>query len=496
VVFNILKPGESRTQEFKRTYSSAVLKTVSAFANFHDGTIIFGIEDDGSVIGIDDTASLRLQIENAINDNLRPIPEFSFEIVNYSGKSLLFMYVFHGFDTPYYFRGRAYMRLDTSSSECDRIRLQQLILAGQNIGADELETSEQNLSFTVLSSYLKGSLGIEHITPDLMRSLELIRGERYTAAAALLSDSNPTSNSDLILLVTTEDGLNIRDRRIIRHKSLLTQYEQCLFFRDRNLRIAEHIAHTVRETIDEIPETAYREAVANALIHRDYMHPGQIKLELTHDKLYITSPGSLPPGISPDEYLAGRISLPRNRVLADIFMRLGLIEKLATGIRRIRASYSGRPVQPEFLINQNSLTVVLPRIQLPDYFHENTGGKLPLSDAVYSMKFDAYVCREENNISNTPGSLLYEEELPLLNRGRNAHLHPENMSNNSQLSNQERQIIELLQQNNQVTRKKCEELSGLGKTRTWQLLRGLIDKNIVYTIQAGKNTCYRLSSKV
>ena len=86
------------------------------------------------------------------------------------------------------------------------------------------------------------------------------------------------------------------------------------------------------------------------------------RIEIFSDRIKIVSPGGLPIGILEDEYLEGRISIPRNRIIADIFLRLKIIEKLGTGIRRIKEYYREYDTKPEFIITENSITVILPRI--------------------------------------------------------------------------------------------------------------------------------------
>ena len=86
------------------------------------------------------------------------------------------------------------------------------------------------------------------------------------------------------------------------------------------------------------------------------------RIEIFSDRIEIVSPGGLPIGILEDEYLEGRLSIPRNRVIADIFLRLKIIEKLGTGIRRIKEYYREYDAKPDFIITENSITVILPRI--------------------------------------------------------------------------------------------------------------------------------------
>lgn len=133
---------ETKTLEFKREPARTFLKTVSAFANYGTGEILFGIEDDGSVTGVEDVAHVRLAIENALNDSMSPVPRFSIERRVISGLPVVALTVFEGEDKPYLYRGKAYRRNDTSDVEVDRIELNRLVLEGRHLTFDEVSSKD------------------------------------------------------------------------------------------------------------------------------------------------------------------------------------------------------------------------------------------------------------------------------------------------------------------------------------------------------------------
>ena len=112
----------------------------------------------------------------------------------------------------------------------------------------------------------------------------------------------------------------------------------------------EKIEGMERKSVDKIPEKAFREAVANALVHRMWDIPASIKISMYPDKIEISSPGGLPAGLSEDEYLNGQISLLRNPIIGNVFFRLKYIEKFGTGIMRINYAYKNILVKPEYRI--------------------------------------------------------------------------------------------------------------------------------------------------
>lgn len=355
--------GESKVLEYKSTFTKSLLKTVSAFANFHDGRIIIGINDDKTLIGVDNPEELRLNIENSINDNLEPCPYYEISTKTIDDKTILIISVYKGDNTPYTVNNKAYKRSDTATVQVDKFLYQNLILAGRNKGFDGLASSVQELYFNYLESKMRKILGINSLSEDLLISLGLIENRKYNNAAALFSDDNPVDSS-VIQMIAYNDRtvLGIKDRVESKNTSILKQFDDCLDFYKKHINISEIIDGAYRKTVEEVPLVAYRESIANLLVHRDYMKNVDSRIEIFSDRIEIVSPGGLPIGILEDEYLEGRISIPRNRIIADIFLRLKIIEKLGTGIRRIKEYYREYDTKPEFIITENSITVILPRI--------------------------------------------------------------------------------------------------------------------------------------
>ena len=127
---------ENQSLEFKERITNTFLKTVSAYANFGDGIIRFGITDDGKILGIEDTESACLDIENRINDSISPIPDYELSVDNET--NVITLTVKEGSFKPYYYKAKAYKRNDTATIEVDRIELNHLILDGENRSYDEL----------------------------------------------------------------------------------------------------------------------------------------------------------------------------------------------------------------------------------------------------------------------------------------------------------------------------------------------------------------------
>ena len=112
--------------------------------------------------------------------------------------------------------------------------------------------------------------------------------------------------------------------------------------------------------MEKIPEAAFREAIANALIHRAWDVDSHIRVSMFDDRIEIVFPGGLPSGITAEEYLSGKLSVLRNRNLANVFYRLGFVEIFGTGITRIKQLYAEALMKPEFEVSENAIKIVLP----------------------------------------------------------------------------------------------------------------------------------------
>ena len=355
---------ESRNLEFKTKVTKGFLKTVSAFANFGKGTILFGVGDDGNSIGVENPAATCLDIENRINDVFDPRPSFSLKVNNDSTISLI---VEQGFDKPYLYNGKAYRRSDTSTVEVDKLELRRLILEGKNIDFDKLPCNIKSLSFVRLEELLKKTLGIDSLTDDLLKTLGLLGKDGYNNAAAILADSGSFPGVDIAVFGEDED--TILDRAQVGNRSVLESFTTAMDF--YNSRCCyEKINGTYRQKIETVPQKAFRETLANALVHRAWDVPAPVRISIKSNGVETLSPGGLVPGMSVDSYSNGRYSMLRNPTLAEVFLRLGIIEKFGTGVTRIKRSYEGTGKQPLFEVGDDFVCVTLPVIT----------GAVPLND--------------------------------------------------------------------------------------------------------------------
>ena len=349
---------ENKNLEFKEGMTNTFLKTVSAFSNYGGGQVVFGVDDNGKVVGVQNPKEFSLAVENKINDNISPMPEYTLQI---GADNTVTLIVMEGTGKPYFYKSKAYKRNDTATVEVDTTELTRLILEGKHITFDEVRSKKQDLTFKKLKEWLVAKAGIENFNTDTLKTLNLYSNEDgFNNAAAILADKNHFPGVDIARFGETINV--ILKRKTIGNQSVLTVYQETLeVFRD--YYTYEVISGFAREKKENIPEEAFREAIANALIHRCWDIQAHIKVAMFDDRIEVVSPGGLPSGIQKEHYLNGNLSVLRNPILANVFFRLNLVEIFGTGIMRIKEAYKGSVRQPEFEMDDNMIKMTLPLLQ-------------------------------------------------------------------------------------------------------------------------------------
>ena len=347
---------ETRILEFKETITNTFLKTVSAFSNYNGGSILFGVDDDGNVKGLSDVKQACLDIENKINDSITPQPNYTLEIQN--NDQTIKLTIKSGLQKPYLYKSKAYKRNDTATIEVDTLEFSRLVLEGTNISFEELPCKDQELSFEILHCKLKENIQIQTFNQDTLKTLNLYDNVNgFNNAAGILADKNHFPGIDIVKF---GDNISIIQKRAtFENISALDVYEKAIdVFRDYYQY--EVIQGVDRKMIEKIPEAAFREAIANTLIHRVWDVKSHVRVSMFDDRIEVVSPGGLPAGITAEEYLSGKLSVLRNRNLANVFYRLGFVEIFGTGIARIKQLYAESLTKPDFEVSENTIKIILP----------------------------------------------------------------------------------------------------------------------------------------
>lgn len=354
---------ESRRLEFKETLpkSDQLARTVVAFANGAGGKIVFGVKNEPrEIVGIqeDRLFALEERISSLIFDRCAPtiIPEIYIQAAQ--GKSLLVVEIFPGPQKPYYLKSKgkhrgAYIRIGSSNRPASQEML------------EALERQRRKISFDAVPAYdiSPGELDLGRFKQDYrkatgrklqdnhLKNMGLFIYEQDqlwpTNAAVLLSDSSarkrlfPYAKIECARFKGT-DIKEFLDQTSI-DEPIYAAVEPCLAFIKKNIALGSRIGEVFREDRWEYPLEAIREAIANAIIHRDYSILGSdIKVAIFDDMLEITSPGPLPDTLALEELGTGRSEI-RNRILAPIFKDLKLIEAWGTGIQRMKSELASYP---------------------------------------------------------------------------------------------------------------------------------------------------------
>lgn len=439
---------ESDMVELKETYVDDIRKEIIAFANTSGGTIYIGVKDNGEVVGLDDLDAVTLQIANVCRDAIKPdITLFlGYEPLLFEGKNVLAVHIQPGTSKPYYLSAKGlkpsgvYVRQGTSSAPASDEAIRRMIKETDGDRFEEARSVEQELTF-VEAEKAFGSREIR-FGPMQMKTLGMINEEGlYTNLALLLSDQCPH-----IIKAATFSGKDreeFQDRREFTG-SLLKQLNEAYSYLDMRNQTKATFQGLYRTDRRDYSERAIREALLNAIEHRDYSFMAPTLISVFPDRIEFVSYGGLAAGAQMEDILNG-LSVCRNRNLANVFYRLELVEAYGTGLARIQRAYAGRDEQPRFQAGPNSFRVVLPNMNIPDAKRSNDG-----------------------EVSSTGPFVLREGS-----------------SSAAEIA------MRYIKEHGEVTRSELEKHLGLSAPTAVRLLKKLKDSGQIITIGNGKNTRYK-----
>ena len=348
------------------------LKSVSAFANTKGGIILFGVDDKTrEEKGIEDVVKATEKISELINARIEPLPRYELNYFEEDGKDFIELEIGDGPITPYFYvadgRKEAFIRSGNQSIPAHI--LQNLILKGKNITFDSLpsEYNVGDLSFTLLTATIKDKTGNKFNEDRDYISLGLAdKNNKLTNGAVLLSDQGALNQSKVVCTrwngltkgSVKEDALDDKEYT----GSLISLLENTDTFIKNNSKSSWKIKGMDRVEYEDYPITARREAIVNALIHRDYQILGsEIHIDMYDDRLEIVSPGGMIDGTQIQNLEIGKVpSMRRNTIISDVFSRLHYMDRRGSGLSRIMESYNDFIEKPKFLSDESSFTVIFP----------------------------------------------------------------------------------------------------------------------------------------
>lgn len=326
------------------------LKIISAFSNGTGGLLIFGIDDEDHIVGLDHVKEDSEFVSRKIKERLDPVPQVKMKIVNEEKKNLLLVEVPAGRDTPYYYTGDAvmvaYCRIGNESVVVNANDMKRLVLRGRNSSYDSLisEYDFDNYAFTKLRERFTVWTG-NRFEEKLYESFGIKSGNKLTIAGALLADESPITYSRVFC--TRWNGLDksggVMDARDSAEYSgsLISLLQEGVSFIKRNMKVMWKKTETSRIEMPDYIERSFFEILVNSLVHRDYLVNGsEVHIDIFDDRLTIYSPGGMPNGeFIQNSSIKDTPSIRRNPVLADIFHRLGYMERQGSGLNKIMEGY-------------------------------------------------------------------------------------------------------------------------------------------------------------
>ena len=354
---------ETENIEFKSQFTEDIYKEVIAFANTDGGIVYVGIDNNGNAVGLTDVDQEYTRITNGIRDAIMPDVTMFVRFTIQENK-VVRITVSEGSNKPYYLKGKGlkpsgvYVRQGASSVSASPEQIRQMIKESDGDTFEEMRSMEQELTFEAAQRAFN-LYGVEW-GAEKYRSLGITQKKDgiYTNLALLLSDQ--CAHTTKIAVFSDDARTVFRDSKEFTG-SIFKQFEDAVNYLALCNKTSSVIKGVIRTDKQDYPEEAIREALLNAIVHRDYSFSGSIIINVTDHKMEFISLGGLLPGLSPDDIRSG-ISQPRNKNLAEVFHRLRLIESYGTGIRRIFNLYADCPEQPKIEVTPNTFKIVLPNM--------------------------------------------------------------------------------------------------------------------------------------
>lgn len=435
---------ENECIEYKLQMTDDIYKEVIAFANTEGGIIYIGIDDNGNPIGVDDVDGTYTRLTNGIRDAIQPDVTM---FVRYSLKDnrIIKVEIGEGSYKPYYLKskgmkpGGVYVRQGASSAQASFDQIRRMIKLSDGDTFEEMRTVTQDLSFDEAKRTFE-RYGVD-FTEDKYIALGLrnINDDQYTNLALILSDQCPQTVK--IAVFGDDNNTVFKDAKEF-GGSIFRQLNDSYEYLSLCNRTTATFKGLERIEKSDYPKAALREALLNALVHRDYSYSGSSIININSSCMEFISIGGLLPGLSAEDIRSG-ISQPRNSRLAEIFHRLKLIESYGTGIRKIYTLYKECSVQPRIEVTHNTFKLVLPNMNIT-------------ADNVETVSAAA------DSFTVTP---------------------------------QIKTVMDYLAEYGEMTDEELQDLLNIKKTRAYLIARDMNENGLIDIIGRGKDKRYRLKNK-
>ena len=337
----LIAEGEGLTVEFKEKYTPKIDRDIVALANARGGYIVLGVNDEGQVTGEKLTNHTKAEILSIARNCDPPITLSKVSHIN----GVVVIEVPEGDEKPHGCSSGYFRRLDAVTQKMTHKEVGFLFKNAHAISYEERlckDVSWNDISREKIKAFFKeaGISAGKISSGDVLTSLNLATKDGIKNAGVLFFAREPRRHilqcETILVSFKGTKRVDILDRKDVQD-DLWTQYQEAMIFLKRHLSVRTEIKGLDRKDYYEIPLEALREAVANALIHRDYGIRGtSIMVEVHENCVIIKNPGGFPAGMSREKL--GDLSVRRNELIADIFARMHRIERMGSGFKRIRES--------------------------------------------------------------------------------------------------------------------------------------------------------------
>ena len=379
---------ESERTEFKQSLAESkdIVKTVAAFSNTHGGNIYVGIQDDGTVLGVEIGRNSVEKLANSIKQNTDPCIYPRINVTKESGKTIMVITVSENASKPVFAFGRAYKRVGKTNQLLGQNEIRRLSLQSTNMSWDGQICKEATLKDLdwdyITDSFIPryeqiSEKGITGKSKDLLQALHLIKDDQPTNAGILLLGKHPLHFfSHSYIALARYKGVSVGGEKLDYKEfksNLFQQIDKC------NEYLIEHTAlmsrlqpgEVQRKDISEYGRFSVRELITNAVCHRDYEDQhGKIIIKMFDDRIEFYNIGGLPDGISKDNITSQQFS--RNPVIANVLAKLKYIEELGEGWDKIIDEYKSHPLNPKMpVIEATAKSMLVTLFSTKEQFEKN-----------------------------------------------------------------------------------------------------------------------------
>lgn len=379
----LIKKEESEDMERKESFDKETIETIGAFANTGGGTILVGVSDKGEIKGVKLGKDTINHWGNEIAHKTEPsvVPEIKQQEIQ--NKVVVIIKVAEFPIKPVSVRGRYFKRVGKSTRKMMSQEIAQMYLHSTGMSWDAFPAQDKTLKDIDLNKVKKyitnanaaGRRNIKDTPVEVIKKLELVKNNKATWCAILTfgkEPQHPLLQSAVHCGRFKIDKTQIIDDLMV-ETDIINQVDEVMKFVTRHISVKyEFEGKPKRKEVWEYPLDALREAIINAIVHRDYTASSHVQVEIYDDRIDIWNPGSLLPGITiEDLYKKEHKSVIRNKLIAQLFYDIGYIEKYGSGTIKIieLCRQNGMP-NPELKEAFGGFSIVFRKdIYTEEYFH-------------------------------------------------------------------------------------------------------------------------------